>query len=426
MIHLVATGEDDTSAIQSAVNDDRHVILSGDFLISGGITLSNDQRVETSNATITQTTVNKPIFSATNKNGIVLDLLSSVLIGEGSWSSAWGGNGGLYDHAIQLEACTNVKILHPTIHNCAHAGIAIYGGYGIYIDRPVIEGTHTHGVPLPSQSNFQAGIFIQETVGLGAAGVTVSNADISGVSQGILIETYPGVNYSVRNIDIIAPFIHDIPGQHAFYIQRGNVTITSPIMHDIELSGIKVQSSADNNLHIRNIMVSGARGVGVKSNLIELATLGSGSISNVRVGAVGSTVGTGIAVVGNVNDLKASLTLQNVSAHAALVQGTGADDLDIEVFARTVGQHGVVVQTTSAYNIKIRPTLRNCGAGPTPFQSGVIVSSDTPCVDVINPDITDSAVRMRFGVYSSAQATRIRGYSNIIGAAYSATYGSVV
>lgn len=428
MIVLSPSGIDDTIAIQAALDSDLIVsFLDGDFLISDALELRSFQSISFVPSTkIKQATPNKSIFVANGKSNINMDFRRGTLFGEGAWSSGWTGSNGHYDQGIRLVGCRDIHISTPTIKNCAHSGIAVIGGENIHIDSPVIEGTHLLGAPLPSQANYQSGIFVQDVHATGATSVTITHANISNVAQGFLIETYPGIDCLHRNIQITSPFVHDIPGQHAFYIQSGNVSITNPVMHDIELAGVKVQSSADNNQHIRNIVISDAVGVRVKSNFIEMASLGSGSISNVRMSGIGDTIGTGIAIVGNVNDLKADVVLYDAAAHAVLIQGAGADDIDIKVFARNIGQHGIVVSTTNAYNLKLRPTLRNPNTSNILNQNGLVVAMNNQSLDIIDPDITDSAGRIRYGMYNSMSPAKVRGYSNIIGANVASTYGPFV
>lgn len=412
---------DVTTPIKNAIAASLSVFFpDGSYKITDELLLRGKQTITlTAGVTIKQHTANKNIFKGTSLDNVWIHCNGGVLYGEGTWSNAWTGQGGHEDRGIQFIGCTRSGAVRPTIKNCGHSGIAIIGGSGIKLICPTIEGTHAYSTVLPSGANYQNGIYITDHVTYGRADdVVIVTPDISGVAQGILRENQGSVDLAGTTLTISSPNIHDIPGQHAFYIQGGNTAVSSPTLTNIELAGFKVQS-ADANQNIKGFTCTGVSAYNVKSNLFEIATIGTGSISNVILSAAGDTIGTGIAINGKVKNLKADLQFTTCTAYAVYMFGAATQDIDITVSANVCGLDGVLITSTNATGIKIRPTLRNCNNGSSVGGiSGVRVSSVSANVELIDPDVTDSNTRMSYGLFSSVVGSdvKVRGSAKFTGA----------
>lgn len=392
---------DDTSAIIQALAASKSVYFpGGTYKISDELQLSDNHKIVLDPATrINQSVDNKNIFKAVQKTGVTLLCNNAELWGFGNYSSSWTGAGGHEDIAIQLLGCIDAVIDLPRIRNCSMAGIAIRGGNGLTIRDPDIEGTHTHGSPIASQANIQSGVFIQDASLYGVTtGLQIQHPRISGVAQGFLNEAYPvsgGMDYGSRTIQIDNPQIRDIPGQHAFYLQSGGITITNPQMRNIELAGVKLQSSADNNLHIRRVNVTGANAYLIGSNMFEIVNLGSGSIGDVQFEGVGESVLVGCAIVGDVRNVRGVMSLRSVGAQAVYIAGNSPTDIDITCSARDVGEEGALITCSSGSEIKIRPNFKNCNTSNS-GKSGILINASSSDIELYSPVVKGVTVNMPY------------------------------
>lgn len=381
---------DDTAAIRLAMAASKSVSFPpGTYKISDDLPLDDNHKIVLDPATrINQAVDNKNIFSALGKTGVTLLCNNAELWGFGNYSSSWTGTGGHDDIGIQLLGCTGALVDMPRIRNCSMAGIAVRGGNGITIRNPDIEGTHTHGSPIANQANIQSGIFIHDIAAYGVTtGLQIDNPRISGVAQGILNEAYAvsgGMDYPTRTIQINNPQVRNIPGQHAFYLQSGGVTITNPQMRNIALAGVKVQSSADNNLHIRRIVVTGANARILGGNMFEIVNLGAGSIGDVIFDGVGEGILVGCAIVGDVRNVRGTMNLRTVGAQAVYIGGAGPTDIDITCSARDVGEEGALITCTNGVEIKGRLNLKNTNSNNA-GKCGILVNAVGSDIELYSP-----------------------------------------
>lgn len=394
---------DDTAAIISALAASKSVSFPpGTYKISGELLLEDNHKIVLDPATrINQTVDNKNIFKAVQKTGVTLLCNNAELWGFGNYSSSWTGTGGHEDIAIQLLGCTDAFVDLVRIRDCSMAGVAVRGGNGITIRSPDIEGTHTHGSPIAAEANIQSGIFIQDVVAYGVtSGLQIDNPRISGVAQGFLNEAYPvsgGMDYDSRTIQINNPQLRNIPGQHAFYLQSGGITITNPQMRNIGLAGVKIQSSADNNLNIRRVVVTGANAYLLGSNMFEIVNLGAGSIGDVQFEGVGEGVLVGCAIVGDVRNVRGVMNLRTVGAQAVYIAGDSPTDIDITCSARNVGEEGALITCSSGAEIKLRPNFKNCntkGLG----KNGILINASSSDIELYSPVVKGVTTGMPYCV----------------------------
>lgn len=411
-------GADATTQIQDTLNAAKFVIIDGVYNLSDKLSLSSDHTIYmTARTRITQLTADKQIFYALQKDSVTLACNGAILIGEGTWSAGWTGNSNHFDHGIELLGCTKVRVFDPHCRNNGHAGIVIGGGADIRIVRPTIEGTHAYSTPLPSGANFQNGVWIYDHATYGKAeDIFIEAPDISGCAQGVLRENYGTASLADVTLSIPDAKIHDIPGQHAFYIQGGMCTAENATLTNIELSGFKVQS-ADANQDIRGYKFSGTA-YNVKSNLVDLATLGTGSVQSVEFNVVGDAIGTCVAINGDVRTVTGTVTASNSDDYLAYIFGDGPTGIDLTLNGDVVGQDGVLITATNA-DIKLRPRIRNANANNAGGAiSGIRVESATATVEIYDPDVHDSGSKMNYGLFNSIAGgiVKVRGSARFTGA----------
>jgi len=406
---------DDTAAFQAAAASGQEVYGSGRYIVSAQINLLDDSCfVFTSNSRVKQITPNTTTFKAVSKNNVWLHCNRALFESEGTWSNTWTGMGGHDDRMIQLWGCTNSGIMLPHVRNCGSAGIAIFGGQNILIHMPVVEGTHLYSTPIPYLGNFQVGIYIRDEATYGIMdNLIITCPNISGVAQGILSELYSAGSIISRAHQIPGAIIHDIPGQHAFYIQGGVLNCDGAVITNTALAGVKIQS-ADANAAIRSFSALGITASGIGSNLFEMNCTGTGSVNGVLLSGTVDGCAVALACNGTIRDLHADIVATNVTSDAILIQGNGAKDIDVRVTAQSCGDNGVNITATNATGIRITPTLRECNQNSGISGSGVLVQSASAEVTLVNPSITDVSGKMVYGIFNSALGSVVRILGSII------------
>lgn len=410
-------------AIQAAVNAWKNIYFPPNrginYRCAGEITLNDGNMiVMCPSVVIQQTTADTTTFKAIQKNNVWFNLNGGMIRGEGSWSNSWTGMGGHNDRAIQLWGCTNSGVTTARIQNCASAGIAIFGGSNITLNQVTIEGTHLYSAPIPYLGNFQAGLYLRDETTYGILdNLKVTGIDISGVAQGVLSELYSAASIVSRAHSIHGAVIHDIPGQHAFYIQGGALNCDGAVITNTALAGVKIQS-ADSNAAIRSFSALGITANGIGSNLFEMNCTGTGSVNGVLLSGTVDGCQVGLACNGTIRDLKCDLVATNVSSNAVLIQGDGAKDLDIDVIAQTVGDEGIVMTATNASGICIRPTLRECNQNNRVGKAAILHQTASGHMIIQDPAISDATTKMDWGIFNSTLGgtLRVRGSVNISGA----------
>jgi hypothetical protein len=409
--------EDVTTYIQAALTAHLTVYFpDGLFNLTAALSPREDQAVILSpDTTIEQTTANTPIFFATNIDGLKFYCNTGTLRGEGTWSAGWTGNGGHLDEAFRLQGCENFLIDSPRIENCGHAGICLIGGSGT-INNPVIVG-----ISPPSSSNFHNGIYLNHSTTYGGVRLKVYGGDISATAMGVAEEIEAGADEGDKLF--VDMFIHDITGQHAFYLQAGNSTIANAVLLDLELAGIKVQATSATNLELSNFVFTGVRAKGLGSNMFEIAHIsGTGGVSNVQIDGQGDDVLVGLALSGEVSKLKADLVLTDL-ASAMVTTLDGTNDIEAHIFATGMSGQGISINSTNTSNIRIYPTLRNVNTSAAGGnQYGIIVAQATAAVDLFDPDITDTGGNMTHALGATASGAKIvvrgrpkyRGYTTSV------------
>lgn len=405
---------DDTTSIQKALDSGYDVEFpKGEYKISNEVTPVDNQTIFLSSSVqITQSASETNIFFVNQKSGVWIFANGAVLYGKGTWSSAWTGNDGHEDKAVNFVGCDNCGIVKPVIKNCGAAGIAIIGGYGILVDTPYIEGTNLLGTPLASEDNFQNGIYLTNDATYGPADmIRILNPEITQTAQGILVEARPGVTRSRDGITIVSPYIHDIPGQHAFYLQAGDMSITGAVCRNIELSAVKIQIG-NNGIYISDITVAGLIASEIGSQVFEIVQLSTGDIKNLNLMCTASNVSRGLTISGAVENVHADVVFLDVSQDAVLIQGASVKDISVRVSAQNVGKNGVLITATNSSGIKLFPTIRECNTLQEASNSGIHIQSATAQVDIFNPDVSDADTHQVYGLFNETSGATVRVYGS--------------
>lgn len=386
----------------------------GLFNVSDEIELNDNHNVKISAGTkIKQTATEKRIFFAVQKTNVWVDFEGGELFGKGTDYVNGGGNQNRYAKGIEFLGCTRSGSSFPKVKNFGSAGISVIGG-DAKILFPVVEGTHTHGTPLPAEANYQNGIYVANDVIYGKPDVLVLCPDVSGVAQGTLRESIPGAPAGGR-LQIVAPRYHDIPGQHAIYLQAGPTVVTNPVIEDVALAGFKVQL-ADANINDGEFVCTDMICRNIGSHMAEVAALGTGTLRNVKITGVGYNVGRCLVINGGtsgVERLEADLTAENILGEALYIFGAKVKDIDAKINGKNVGIDGALVTATNSSNINIRPTFRTINTSNYGSGSGVRVESLSAKVKLHSPDIEDGAGgHMKYGLFNSIVGSEVEVFDS--------------
>lgn len=419
------TSFDSTAAFQAAVANNATLTLykNGTYKVTDEVELlGNACIVLSAGVTIQQFTADKRIFFANNKDNVWIALNGAVLYGEGTWSAGWTGNSGHADRGIELINCTRSGIIKPNVKNMASGGISIIGGDRLFIDSPLIEGTHTYSTVLPASSNFQNGLYLKhDSIEGNITNLSIASPMISGVAQGILVEGYGGlVQTDDMIINILNPIIHDIPGQHGIYCQVGKVNIPSANIDDCELDGIKIQDNgtvnpADVNIPDFNISNCGSHAIEIQ------AAAAGGSVSFVKANGIARDCSRGLGINGvtatsTVKHIDIDMMCYNSGAYGAIIQGHASapiSDIDLKITSDISGQYGVYVTAAQATGIRITPKVRKAGGDAADTYDGILIEAATD-IDIIHPDVTDSLGNQRYAFYTSSTTALVKVFHKAI------------
>ena len=363
--------------------------------------------------TIKQYTTDKGVFKATSKDRVHI-VNYGLIYGPGVWSSGWTGNGGHEERGVQFLGCTRSSVTGPgVIRNFGHAGVACYGGNGIKIHHK-IEGTEGYGSDLSVNDNFQHCVYLADDTTYGSPQEIDIDIDGSGSAMGVLYEHPTGTTDNAGSVRIRG-HIHDIPGQHAVYVQNGNLDIDISVK-DLALSAVKIQSPLDGQ-NIKSFKAH-VTGNNIDSHVFEVATLGTGSIADLKLSCAAQDLGgSALSMSGKTERLEADLVCDTAN-NVFLASGANQNEISVKLNGKTITTDGVLISsTTSAF--KIYPTLRLCNVGSDATSSGIRINSASATVDIYNPDVTDASNEMIYGLFNSVAGgvVRVHGSATFTGAA---------
>ena len=376
----------------------------------------------------TQVTADVGVFFAEDLDRLAVANLHCY--GPGIWSASWTGNEGHDERGIYFTNCTNVEVDRVWVRNFGGAGVALRGGCSGVVRNAFVEGTHLLGTALSASDNFQNGIYVTYGPASEAWGrVRIESARVTQVAQGILIEK--GTASATGAVDIVAPRIYAIPGQHGIYCQSGNVTMTGVAAEDCELDGIKVQTGLSAVEDLTNVEIAGANLLNCRGNAFEVSGQDETyAIRNVRLEGMAMTNDRMLSVTGYVEGLTANIRGGGSGGHGVFIGELASPtrtpkDIDVTVEGRTIGQHGVYVSTNASTNIRVRPNLIDCGQDTADTWDGVNVEGDTTGVAILDPSLVNVNGSMRYGIFQSDAVGRtvVSGVATITGAATDAIRG---
>lgn len=413
-------GTTQTTAIRAALANSLYVYFPpGVYNIDNDMPLRDDHVIVLSpGVQINQLTVNKSGFSATNKSRIKIFWNGAKYVGEGTWSAGWTGNGGHDDRGVNFYGCSDVLIANPHIEDCGHAAMAFIGGSRITVISPFLRGTNSRSTSLPYQANFQPGIYLKSDPVYGPVDhITVTDADIADVAIGVLDELEVGAVQRSGFLRVDG-HVHDIPGQHAFYLTTRNVQIDATVS-DLALSGVKIQAG-DANQVIGNTKANLVARNLPNSQMFEIACPSpyTGKVVGLELEGVGVNVFRALSISRQVENVTADIVVETVFDAAVNVQGDAVKDLDVTIHARDVALDGITVSATNSTGLKFRPTIRNPNTSNSAGGCGISVASASAQVEVIDPDITDANGRMKYGLFNSIAGSdvKVRGQARFTGA----------
>jgi hypothetical protein len=401
----------DTVAIQAAHTTGKSVFYpDGTYLLTDEISLSSNASVVLSaGVIIEQTTDNKSVFKATTQTNIDLQCNNALFKGYGAWSASWTGNSGHLDRVIAIINCITVNITNARTRNGSNAGLYIEGSVGVMVENITVEGTHNYGVPIPSEANFQNGIYIKHSSVHGnCKNVQINNFNVTGTAQGILAEVYTGYVQGNSDNIVLNGVVHGIPGQHGAYLQSGNVNL-SIVATDCELDGCKIQAAATPNPDIKNFILD-VNATNCGSHALEIQNAGDtgvASISNIVANVVSRNCQRGLGINKDTSNMQATVVAEDSTQHGLIIQGTNNKDIDVDIVTTRSGRYGVYVDSVSATDITIRPKVREANTSSGAF-SGININS-VGSLTLINPEATDSSSLQDYGLYVVAGDVWVKG-----------------
>lgn len=394
--------------------------IDGLYYLNDELTLDSFTTISmNSNVRIDQTVDNKRHFIAANEDQVCILANGALLYGQGTYSSSWTSMGGHLGRAIQFTNCTRSGIYLPVIKNCGNAGIAIAGGDRITIVAPSIEGTNDYSTPISANDNFQVGIWLNQNSTDGPIdNLRIIAPDISGATQGIVLDREADVATGGKNRVIVAPVIHDIPGQHGLYLSDGQIAVSTPVIDTVELNAIKIQG--DDGRTLENFVITGFDVSNcTNDSALSISVPVSGAIRGLKASGVAHDVLRGVSIDDRVSDCQIEAVIYDATQHGVLLQGVELHDIDITISAHRCGRYGVLVQCTSSDGIRIRPVVREANTSVGAFDGIRIDSSD---VELFDPVATDADGNQVYGLNVTGGNVKVWRSAELTGASsYGAT-----
>lgn len=403
---------DNRAAIQAIVNSVKTSICpDGVARMSGDIVALNtgNHVVISAGGIVKQMTADKGVFTATQKDNVIVENHGLITHALGAWSALWVGNSGHLERGIRLLGCTRSHVFGGgTIRNFGHAGIEVNGGSGCSV-RQRIEGTHAYSTVIPALSNFQIGLFLTDDVTYGAPTGFVADIDISGTAQGLLRErnlfaTDNAGSYTIRGV------IHDIPGQHACYFSDGGGDVDI-VVKSITLSAIKMSSPLAGQVVRR--MRCRVHGDTIGSHVFEFETLSTGSVQDVEASCVATTVsGAAASILNKMSNIKFDLIVNNAT-YGFQAQGANQTDIEFRLNGKTFQREAVLITSlTSAFKGWV--TAREPNTSNTANTYGILLNSVSTTLDLYDPDVTDANTRMVYGLFNQTDGGIVRVHGSAV------------
>jgi len=409
---------DDTTAIQNALTFSRNVILrsTSGYKITAALTLLDNQSVTLApGVVLRQYTAGTPVFTATSKTNVWINLNGGTIYGPGGYSASWTNNGNAGHRGIRFLGCTYSGVTGPgSVVNFGNAQIDFTGGSNLSVTGKVyLIGTNAYGGTIATGGNFQQGVFITNDTTYGTASyILLDGLDVSNTAQGVLIEAQVGVTAPTGPRMISNCDFHDIPGQHAIYNQDSFLSVSNVSGMRLGGSVVKIQS-ADANRDLTGFTATGIRADTVAVSVFEIATVGTGSLNGLMLSGVGKDVGYGISINGKVSGLRAEVNVKGCG-NGLYAFGANMKDCHVHLIAENCTSSGVIVSSTSSV-IDIWPTIRNANTASGSGGSGVRVNTASGTINLHSPFCVDSGSTQAYGLFSDTlgSTVNVRGYPTL-------------
>jgi hypothetical protein len=409
---------DDTVAIQAALTANRNVILrsTSGYKITAALTLLDNQSVTLApGVVLRQYTAGTPVFIATSKTNVWINLNGGTIYGPGGYSSGWTNNGNTGHRGIRFIGCTYSGVSGPgSVVNFGNAQIDFTGGSNLsVVGKVYLIGTNAYGGTIATGGNFQQGVFITNDATYGtASNILLDGLDVSATAQGVLLEAQVGVAAPTGPRMISNCDFHDITGQHAIYNQDSFLSVSNVSGMRLGGSVVKIQS-ADANRDLTGFTATGIRADTVAVSVFEIATVGTGSLNGLMLSGVGKDVGYGISINGKVSGLRAEVNVKGCG-NGLYAFGANMKDTHVHLIAENCTSSGVIVSSTSS-TIDIWPTIRNANTASGSGGSGIRVNTASGTINLHSPFCVDSGSTQAYGLFSDTlgSTVNVRGYPTL-------------
>lgn len=402
-------GSDDTLAVQQAMLANRRVRIDGSHLIVGTLPFRTGHHLTLSpHSAMVHTTALTPLFQGTSVNNITVEGNGASLWGHGQYGGnpggSWTGNTSSEDRIFNFTNCENLRLADLYALDAGHGGLVLRGCRKVRAPNLRVEGTNKHSSPIQwpwvapgSHANFQNGVLLVHDPVYGPCDdITIANADLSGTAQGVLIEWEGGPPPQI-GISFPDAHIHDIPGQHAFYIQSGGINVSNPTLRRIALSGIKTQLGGGVVTDIDGCTYLGVDGDYCGSQLFEFGVpLGVGMTRGIKAQGHGNRVGRLASLGTNIQNVDLDLTGENIYGAAVQLSGPGLTDITAKVNAVNCGSSALADFSNGADRV-VFPEFIVCGVNNPILDTFIATAGQTRFTAVRQPDtVTREGVSAAF------------------------------
>lgn len=401
------SGGNDQTALQAflTANAGKRVQLrpGAAYSLGGTLNVAAGADIDARGATITQTTSNTPIFTATGIDGFTVR--NGKFVGK---ATDYADTTASYPAAV-IRATTGSKNIRLIDCDCrGFAGAAVYasGVTGLRISGCTVVGVGNGGGAgtytfTAGTSKDNCGVIMDGT----CAKVWILNNEFSYSAQGVL----GGVN---TDIIIDSNDIHDIGGQHGVYLNNTvRLKMTNNTVRTTAANGLKVQLSTFGNGDCTEVLIQGN---------LTVSTTGSG-IHCTLSSSAGADRFKRIAIVDNILvnvGVADGIMLQNADGFRVdrnmvrTTQGTGIrnddcingsilDNLTRDTYDQGIRVNGsVTTSPVAGDNIRIaRNRIMEPGVNNNAATEFGISTSGCGNLTFAENWITDAGGNMRYGIY---------------------------
>ena len=368
----------------------------GALAISGTLVVPSGVDLDLSAATITQTGTSKVTLDVNGANNV--SIMGGKIVGTGVHVP----NETLAIGVTVRGGATGVRIDGLTLEGHGGAGIKIDGSSDVLVRGCKIVGTNPPSSVGPAGSEY--GVLVDGA----ASRITISNCEVSRTSQGII------TSIQSSNVSVQGNRVHDITGQHGFYLQTGRrLSAVGNTVYSCALIGIKVQQNSVATAELREVVVannviSGCGSHGIYVGSVDPAYTHLLRDISVTGNIITDTGEDGITLNGVHHAVVANNLARTVTRHGVGLRNCA----DVSVHGNmldTLGHTGIYLQTGGSMNrIRVEGNIINnpAGAAASTTNYGIhcTLGSD---VDIFRNTVTDATAKMRYGIFFAAgdQAT---------------------